>query len=746
MSEEKGTQVKVYVDGKDIGEVNRVERGDVVNTIKGYGGKDTNPTPGYNAKIDLTNYDFGNHTLKIEVYDESENLITSTTRNITKRKPETWLYVEKPFNNGESFSNTLNLQGWIMSEEKGTQVKVYVDGKDIGEVNRVERGDVVNTIKGYGGKDTNPTPGYNAKIDLTNYDFGNHTLKIEVYDESENLITSTTRNITKRKPETWLYVEKPFNNGESFSNTLNLQGWIMSEEKGTQVKVYVDGKDIGEVNRVERGDVVNTIKGYGGKDTNPTPGYNAKIDLTNYDFGNHTLKIEAICNGKIIISINKLFRNEKPNTLIQIESLYSNINSNKFTFYGWVMTESSNYSLGILVDGKKFNSSINRIGRGDVTNIIKGYGGLSNNPMPGFTSTIDLSSVKDGTHSIGIVLYSKRGEVITSKTSNYKIKKYIGKIEIESPVTESLSASNNIDVHGWTMSTNLNDNIKIYVDDKLIDSKIYKSGREDVIAAIKDYGDASINPTPGFSTEINLSDFVQGYHTLKIAIYDDIGDLIVDDSKRFYLYKKMLGIDVSYHQKNINWGTVRRSGAVDFAIIRLGYRGYGTGVLSIDTNFKNNINSAYDNGIKVGTYFFSQAKNYNEGAEEADFVIKNLNLAFPGYEKKLSFPIVIDTEYSNSAHSGRADEIGKIERTNAILGFCDKIKTYGLKPMIYSNPNFIKNELNMSKLSNIDLWLSHYTGSIDNASYYSDPYFIWQYTSSGQIPGINTLVDLDLVM
>ena len=571
-------------------------------------------------------------------------------------------------------------------------------------------------------------------------------MKIEVYDESENLITSTTRNITKRKPETWLYVEKPFNNGESFSNTLNLQGWIMSEEKGTQVKVYVDGKDIGEVNRVERGDVVNTIKGYGGKDTNPTPGYNAKIDLTNYDFGNHTLKIEAICNGKIIISINKLFRNEKPNTLIQIESLYSNINSNKFTFYGWVMTESSNYSLGILVDGKKFNSSINRIGRGDVTNIIKGYGGLSNNPMPGFTSTIDLSSVKDGTHSIGIVLYSKRGEVITSKTSNYKIKKYIGKIEIESPVTESLSASNNIDVHGWTMSTNLNDNIKIYVDDKLIDSKIYKSGREDVIAAIKDYGDASINPTPGFSTEINLSDFVQGYHTLKIAIYDDIGDLIVDDSKRFYLYKKMLGIDVSYHQKNINWGTVRRSGAVDFAIIRLGYRGYGTGVLSIDTNFKNNINSAYDNGIKVGTYFFSQAKNYNEGAEEADFVIKNLNLAFPGYEKKLSFPIVIDTEYSNSAHSGRADEIGKIERTNAILGFCDKIKTYGLKPMIYSNPNFIKNELNMSKLSNIDLWLSHYTGSIDNASYYSDPYFIWQYTSSGQIPGINTLVDLDLVM
>ena len=148
-----------------------------------------------------------NKKIKLFIFTIFICIVSFVSINVNAEE-KVWLYVEKPFNNGESFSNTLNLQGWIMSEEKGTQVKVYVDGKDIGEVNRVERGDVVNTIKGYGGKDTNPTPGYNAKIDLTNYDFGNHTLKIEVYDESENLITSTTRNITKRKPETWLYVEK----------------------------------------------------------------------------------------------------------------------------------------------------------------------------------------------------------------------------------------------------------------------------------------------------------------------------------------------------------------------------------------------------------------------------------------------------------------------------------------------------------------------------------------------------------
>ncbi len=209
----------------------------------------------------------------------------------------------------------------------------------------------------------------------------------------------------------------------------------------------------------------------------------------------------------------------------------------------------------------------------------------------------------------------------------------------------------------------------------------------------------------------------------------------------------MLGIDVSYHQKNINWKSVKDSGAVDFAFIRLGYRGFGeTAALKVDTQFKDNINNAYNNGIKVGVYFFSQATNYNEGVEEANFVINNLNIAFPGFDKKLSFPIVIDTEYSHIPHDGRADNIGKNARTDAILGFCNKIKESGLKPMIYSNPTFIKNELDMSRLNEIDLWLAHYTGSIDNTSYYSGTYFIWQYGNNGNIPGINTRVDLDVVM
>ena len=661
----------------------------------------------------------------------------------------TKLFLESPLRNNESYANTISIHGWVMSEEAGTSVKVYIDNKEITEeVRREERQDVINSIKGYGDIATNKTPGYVTNVDLTKYSYGNHTIKVNVLSQSGNIIESTSRSFTRRKPVTKLFLESPLRNNESYANTISIHGWVMSEEAGTSVKVYIDNKEITEeVRREERQDVINSIKGYGDITTNKTPGYVTNVDLTNYKYGIHTLKIEVLDGTNVIISLNRLFNNIKPDTKIEIDSRNANINSNRFSFYGWIMTDANNYSLGILVDGKKINNEVERTERQDVLKSIKGYGGSLKNKTPGYNANIDLSTLKDGNHTIGIGVYSKTGELIKSNIASYKLKKYSGQLYIDSPSTESLSASNDINVIGWSMSTNLNDNVKVYVDNKQINAIIDRIKRDDVINAIKSYGDASINPTPGFNTKINLSNFSQGYHTLKVSLYDDLGELISESTKKFYLYKKMLGIDVSYHQKNINWKSVKDSGAVDFAFIRLGYRGFGeTAALKVDTQFKDNINNAYNNGIKVGVYFFSQATNYNEGVEEANFVINNLNIAFPGFDKKLSFPIVIDTEYSHIPHDGRADNIGKNARTDAILGFCNKIKESGLKPMIYSNPTFIKNELDMSRLNEIDLWLAHYTGSIDNTSYYSGTYFIWQYGNNGNIPGINTRVDLDVVM
>ena len=68
----------------------------------------------------------------------------------------------------------------------------------------------------------------------------------------------------------------------------------------------------------------------------------------------------------------------------------------------------------------------------------------------------------------------------------------------------------------------------------------------------------------------------------------------------------LTGVDVSEHQEKIDWAAVRAAG-VDFAILRIGYRGYTEGSLREDSWFAENYTAARAAGVQVGVYFFSQA-------------------------------------------------------------------------------------------------------------------------------------------
>ena len=81
-----------------------------------------------------------------------------------------------------------------------------------------------------------------------------------------------------------------------------------------------------------------------------------------------------------------------------------------------------------------------------------------------------------------------------------------------------------------------------------------------------------------------------------------------------YTYKT--GIDVSKYQGNIDWKAVADSG-VDFAMIRMGSRGYSRGQILIDDKFYDNLRGCSENGIRVGIYFYSQAITPEEAIEEA---------------------------------------------------------------------------------------------------------------------------------
>ena len=77
---------------------------------------------------------------------------------------------------------------------------------------------------------------------------------------------------------------------------------------------------------------------------------------------------------------------------------------------------------------------------------------------------------------------------------------------------------------------------------------------------------------------------------------------------------KAYGVDISHHNGKVNWKTLKNE--VDFAIIRVGYRGYQNGAVCIDKNAKKNLRAANDAGIPVGVYFYTQAVNEDEAREE----------------------------------------------------------------------------------------------------------------------------------
>ena len=123
-------------------------------------------------------------------------------------------------------------------------------------------------------------------------------------------------------------------------------------------------------------------------------------------------------------------------------------------------------------------------------------------------------------------------------------------------------------------------------------------------------------------------------------------------------------IDVSRHNGTIDWAKVASSG-IKYAIIRVGYRGYGSeGAINIDSNFSANIKGAINAGLKVGVYFYTQATNETEARAEADFVLENII----GYD--LALPVAFDCEFASdkNGYTGRFYEANLSKsQTSALL-------------------------------------------------------------------------------
>lgn len=193
-----------------------------------------------------------------------------------------------------------------------------------------------------------------------------------------------------------------------------------------------------------------------------------------------------------------------------------------------------------------------------------------------------------------------------------------------------------------------------------------------------------------------------------------------------------LGIDVSEHQQRIDWPQVAQAG-MEFAVVRIGYRGYTRGDIHADDYAEYNLKEAKAAGLQVGAYFYSQALNAQEAAEEAAFCVDFLK------EHDLDLPLVFDWEYvSETARTGAMDTQ---TLTQCAKVFCQIVEEEGYEAVIYANPSLAGSLLRMNELQDYRFWLAMYTDAMDYP-YKAD---IWQYTDEGSVPGIEGNVDINLM-
>lgn len=216
----------------------------------------------------------------------------------------------------------------------------------------------------------------------------------------------------------------------------------------------------------------------------------------------------------------------------------------------------------------------------------------------------------------------------------------------------------------------------------------------------------------------------------------DWGNLLLDSAGRYSYVSggqvlSRTGIDVSEHQGYIDWSAVAGDG-IDFAIIRLGYRGSDNGAIVQDAYAEYNLKAAREAGLAVGVYFYSQATTEDEAVEEAEFVLDQIG------EAQLAYPVVFDFEPTNSG-SDRISSLTGTERTAVAEAFCDRLAQAGHAAMIYGNGSALAG-FDLEALAPHGFWYAEYGALPDTDLYFS----VWQYSNTGRVAGIDTDVDLDL--
>ncbi len=197
-------------------------------------------------------------------------------------------------------------------------------------------------------------------------------------------------------------------------------------------------------------------------------------------------------------------------------------------------------------------------------------------------------------------------------------------------------------------------------------------------------------------------------------------------------YTAYQGVDVSEWQGEIQWQEAESG--LDFAVLRCGFRRYGSGNLEQDALFEANYSGAGEAGLRRGVYFFSQAISPEEARAEAAYVLEMLG------GRALELPVFYDWE-TVADEEGRANGLDGETVTACAAAFCQAIQAGGYEAGVYFNLQMGYHTYGLEQVQAYTWWLAE-PGSLPTFYYETQ---LWQYDHQGTVPGIAGGVDRNLL-
>lgn len=211
---------------------------------------------------------------------------------------------------------------------------------------------------------------------------------------------------------------------------------------------------------------------------------------------------------------------------------------------------------------------------------------------------------------------------------------------------------------------------------------------------------------------------------------------IVKGQKGKDMSKKVLyeGPDISKHNGTVDIKRIRDAGYK-----RIGIRaGYGKN--NVDQRYVTNALACFNLGVRVLLYWFSYAYTMAMATAEAGYAVAQARKYWG------RCPIAFDFEYDSVNYTRKNGvRITKQLATDMAIAFLRTVKDAGYIPVIYTNRDYLQNYFDMARitaaLGTVYVWYARYTSKLSATEV--DLADIWQFTSSGSIPGVTGKVDIN---